>query len=129
MSFFRATYAKAGGIAFLGELGAHILVLTSGFRLSDLPFWADWFFFILGGYSTIGFFVFRDGLIWRCGDRFFTQFTVLWMGASVLLHGYIIFIARSHEILRIFGRNYSFIGVLYCFVFGLHLITQKTRSD
>jgi hypothetical protein len=129
MSFFRATYAKAGGIAFLGELGAHILVLTTSFLLVDLPFWADWFFFILGGYSTIGFIVFRDALIWRCGDKFFTQFTVLWMGASVLLHGYIIFIAHSHEILRIFSRNYSFIGVLYCFVFGLHLITQKTRSD
>ena len=129
MSFFRATYAKAGGIAFLGELGAHILVLTSGFRLFDLPFWADWFFFILGGYSTIGFIVFRDGLIWRCGDKFFTQFTVLWMGASVLLHGYIIFIARNHEILRIFSRNYSFIGLLYSFVFGLHLLTQKTRSE
>ena len=77
MSFFRATYAKAGGIAFLGELGAHILVLASGFRLADLPFWADWLFFILGGYSTIGFIVFWDRLVWRCGDKFVTQLTQL----------------------------------------------------
>ncbi|HEX7154270.1 MAG TPA: hypothetical protein VF618_22470 [Thermoanaerobaculia bacterium] len=128
MKFFRTTFARAGAFAFLGEGAAHVYVLYrhGGWVLKDLPLWADWFFLLLGGYSSIGLILYAYRVKirnWRSWAwlRFVTAFLIV----SVLLHGYIIVFDPGHRILRIFPWWYSFLGLTYCLAFAWTLLWVK----
>lgn len=118
---YRKTFSKAGALAYLGEAGAHVLILCSGFRLVSLPFIADWFFAVLGSYCAVGLLVFARKLRYRgAWDRFLHGLITLHILISVALHLYII-ITGSHAILLIFKQWYSFIGLAYCLCFAYWL--------
>lgn len=130
--FFRRTFQFAGALAYLGEAGAHIWVLThKGFELKLLPLWADWFFFIIGGYATAGLFLYSTQVKWKgCRWCVVYWFTTLWTLVTVLLHTYIIFFApgdslKKHEILHVFHPWYSWIGLTYSLFFTWYLATLK----
>jgi len=126
IDFFRRTFAKSGALAYLGEAGAHVWVLTHrDFTLEKLPFLADVFFLILGGYATIGLFLHPTQVKFRgCRWCVVYWFTTLWTLGSVLLHAYIL-IVRSHHILHIFPRWWSWLGLAYCLFFTGYLATLK----
>jgi hypothetical protein len=124
--FFRRTFKYAGALAYLGEAAAHVWVLCTPNELKDLKWWADAYFLILGGYATIGLLIYPTQVKFR-GCRWCVVYwiTTLWTLGSVLLHAYILFIARSHEILKIFPNWYSWIGLAYCLFFTWYLATLK----
>jgi hypothetical protein len=135
--FFRRTFGKAGALAYLGEAGAHVWVLThKGFELASLKLWADWYFFILGGYATAGLFTYATQVKWRgCRWCVVYWFTTLWTLGTVLLHAYIIFFApgdelQKHKMLQIFPPAYSWIGLAYSLFFVWYLGTlELLRSE
>jgi hypothetical protein len=126
LGFFARTFGKAGALAFLGEAGAHVWILTTPFRFVDLPFWADWYFLLLGGYGAIFMWLFRTAMVPRCGDPEVRVIATLFITISVLLHLYII-VVHDHAILRVFGRSYSYLGLTYCIFFALRFWTLETR--
>ena len=123
---FRRTFQFAGALAYLGEAGAHVWVLThKDFTLEKLPFLADVFFLLLGGYATIGLLLYRTQVKWRgCRWCVVYWFTTLWTLGSVLLHAYIL-IVWSHSVLHIFPRWWSWLGIAYCLFFAIYLATLK----
>jgi hypothetical protein len=126
LDFFARTFGKAGAIAYLGELAVHVLVLTTSFRLVDLPGWADWAFVILGGYCALLMWVFRTSMAPRFGDPEVRVVTTLFVTVSALIHLYFI-IVQSHEALGIFGRGFSYVGVAYSLFLVLRLGTLETK--
>jgi hypothetical protein len=126
LAFFARTFGKAGAIAYLGELVAHLLVLTTSFRLVDLPFPADWAFVVLGGYCAFMLWLFRSALVPRFADPEVRVVVTLFVTVSVLIHLYII-VVHSHDVLGIFGRGFSVFGVFYSAFLVLRLGTLQTR--
>jgi hypothetical protein len=126
LAFFARTFGKAGAIAYLGELVAHLLVLTTSFRLVDLPFAADWAFVVLGGYCAFMLWLFRSALVPRFADPEVRVVVTLFVTVSVLIHLYII-VVHSHDVLGIFGRGFSVFGVFYSAFLVLRLGTLQTR--
>jgi hypothetical protein len=126
LDFFARTFGKAGAIAYLGELGVHVLVLTTSFRLVDLPIWADLAFVILGGYCAVLMWLFRSAMVERFGDPEVRVVTTLFVTVSVLLHLFFI-VVQSHAALGIFGRDFSYLGVAYSLFLVLRLGTLETR--
>lgn len=123
MDFYRRSFAKAGALAYLGEAAAHVVVLTTSFRLSMLPFAADWFFLLLGGYSAAGLWALATQVKLRgCGWCVVYWITTLHLTISVLLHAYLIAV-HSHERLTIFHQPYSILGLAYCLFFTWYLWT------
>ena len=118
LELYQKTFGKAGALAYLGEAGAHVFVLLANFRLTGLPFAADWFFAILGLYSGVGLVVFAHRLDRRGRwHKFIHGLVTLWTLGSVALHIYII-IVHSHASLVIFPRWYSLLGLTYCLYFA-----------
>jgi hypothetical protein len=126
LAFFARTFGKAGALAYLGELVAHLLVLTTSFRLVDLPFAADWAFVVLGGYCAFMLWLFRSALVPRFADPEVRVVVTLFVTVSVLIHLYMI-VVHSHDVLGIFGRGFSVFGVLYSAFLVLRLGTLETR--
>lgn len=126
LAFFARSFGKAGALAYLGDLVVHLLVLTTSFRLVDLPFWADWAFLLLGGYCAILMWLFRSATVPRFGDPEVRVATTLYVTASVLLHLYMI-IVHSHDLLAGFGRGFSVFGALFALFLILRLGTLETR--
>jgi hypothetical protein len=126
LAFFARTFGKAGAIAYLGELVVHLLVLTTSFRLVDLPFAADWAFVVLGGYCAFMLWLFRSALVPRFADPEVRVVVTLFVTVSVLIHLYII-VVHSHAVLGIFGRGFSVFGVFYSAFLVLRLGTLQTR--
>jgi len=134
MTFFRNTFARAAAFAFLGEAVAHVLILLHrnfclkydpGFRLADIPFWADALMLILGGYGAAGLWIFFHELrVRRCRTCFWYAFIALFLTITVLLHAYIL-VRHSHAILEIFPQWYSWIGLTYCLCFAWTLLRMK----
>jgi hypothetical protein len=124
MNFFRRTFARAGAFAFLGEAGAHVWVLThKHFTLEQLPLWADWFFFLVGGYSAVGLWLNIHYLrVRNCRTYFWYLFVTLFLSVTVLLHAYILAFDHQHTILHIFPRWYSWIGLAYCLAYAWTLV-------
>lgn len=125
---YRKTFGKAGALAYLGEAGAHIAVLFTGFRLTDLPFAADWFFALFGSYCGIGLLIFARNIDakGKWGKVAYCLTTAhIWV--SVVLHGYIILV-RSHAFLDIFSQRYSYLGLAYCIFFVAWLWMVRLRQ-
>jgi hypothetical protein len=126
LAFFARTFGKAGAIAYFGELVAHLLVLTTSFRLVDLPFLADWAFVVLAGYCAFLMWLFRSAMVPRFGDPEVRVIVTLFVTVSVFIHLYMI-VVHSHEVLGIFGRGFSVFGVFYSAFLVLRLGTLETR--
>jgi hypothetical protein len=131
VSLFRRVFPKAGALAYLGEAGAHVWVLThKNFSLERLPLAADGFFLVLGGPSTLGLWRYRKQITFRtCRSCVAYWFTLLHITVSVVLHGYIVVFDRKHRILRIFPRCYSVLGLAYCLFFTRYLWTFEVPDD
>lgn len=134
MKYFCQTFRAAAAVAFLAEAVAHVLVLIHRnlrleydptFRLAKIPFWADVFMIIVGGYGALGLWIyFRQLRIRRCRTCFWYGFVTLFLTITVLLHTYIV-IVHSHAILHMFGYYYSFLGLAYCIVYAITLILMR----
>lgn len=126
--FYRKTFGKAGALAYAGEGLAHVYFLLTGYSLVDLPFWADWYFVILGLYCGVGLVSYGYACEIerrRCCDRWAYVFTTLMTVGPVALHITMI-AARSHEVLKAFPWGYSFVGLAYCTFFIWWLWTLRT---
>lgn len=126
LPLFARTFGKAGALAYLGELVAHLLVLSTSFRLVALPAWADWAFVILCGYSAVLMWVFRSAMVPRFGDPEVRVLVTAFATVSVLLHIYFI-IVQNHDALGMLGRGFSAFGVVYSLFLILRLWTLETR--
>ena len=134
MSYFRRTFAGAAALAFIAEAVAHVLILIHRnfrlqydptFRLSHIPFWADVFMLLVGGYGALGLWIFfHDLRVRRCRTCFWYGFITLFLTITIGLHAYIL-IRHSHDILKMFSYQYSFLGLAYCIAFAVTLLLMR----
>lgn len=125
MNFLRRTFPIAGILAYIGDAGAHVCVLLTSFRLHQLPLWAHIYFIVFGVWCALGMWKFaseaRHEGCWWCGVYYILALHVT--GASIL-HIYIV-LFDDNEILEIFPRWYSWLGLAYCLFFAWYLWRLK----
>ena len=131
LDFYRKSFGKAGALAYLGEGAVHIWILLTNYRLADIPFLYDWYFATLATYCGIGllWFAYTAQIRRRnCCDTWAYVVTSLMTIGPVALHISII-AAHDHDILRIFSKLYSVLGIVYCSFFIWWLWTLRVERS
>ncbi len=126
-SFYYKSFARLAMLPYIGGTVIHILRLIYNFSVEEIPFEADWFIVVVGGYAGLGLIIYANRIpfknIW---DKIIYGLLIFHLDGSVILHVYIL-LTGSHDVLNIFPYWYSFISVGYFLGFGYYVFTLNKR--
>ena len=125
--FFFKTFARVALIPYVGGTIFHVLRLTLGFPIEEMPYELDWVVIVLGGYACAGFVRFarevRFGGPW---DKLLYGLVILHLGGSVVMHAYSLLV-HNHDWAQVFPRGYSDFAIVYFVVLGLYCLELSRR--
>ena len=124
---FFSTFAKAAVLPYVGGTIFHVLRLTLGFPIEEMPDELDWVVIVVGGYACAGFLRFaREVRFKGPGDKLLYLLVIVHLGVSVVLHAYSLIVGH-HEWATVFPRGYSYFAVFYFVVLGAYCVALSRR--
>lgn len=114
----RAVAPRLVAAIYTGGCVAHLLRLLVGFGWRDMPFLVDWLLVLLGPVGLLGLVLLAGEVDYRGRwERLTHWLIVVHLAVSVAVHVAIL-AERSHRLLAVFPRGYSFPALLYFALFA-----------